>query len=266
MKIVLFVSLLWFSLIAYGQEDLKSTKTIHLGAGLAHVSLQDQVFSPLVYRGTGVSIDLGFLNEKNRRKHHIYANILTQQLSPSLNEASTTTIQNTHLSMDYEYTILLEGKKWRYHLGGGFYNFLSVRNIQFTLEDEVGLDWFSSVNMLFSGSRIFNQKHIVSFTMSYSLFSYVIGRMKVPRYFPQDVFKSIADDPDRFPAGRLLRSGDFLSLMDFFDIRTRFSYLLKVSDTWRIGFTYHFRYYQYPKFIDVQYGLSQYHFVLAYQF
>ncbi|MEM0938661.1 MAG: hypothetical protein AAF600_03100 [Bacteroidota bacterium] len=266
MKVILFILLLRFSLIDYAQENSNSTKTIHLGTGPAHVSLQDKVFSPLVYRGTGVSIDLGFCDKKNRRKHYVHANILTQQLSPSLNEASTTTIQNTHLSMDYEYAILLKEKKWKYHLGGGFYNFLSVRNIQFTIGDEVGLDWFSSVNMLFLGSRIFNQKHIVSFVMSSSLFSYVIGRMKVPRYLPQDVIQSLANDPDRFPVGRLLRAGDFLTLMDFFDIRTSFSYLLRVSEAWGIGFTYHFRYYQYPKFMDVQYGLSQYHFILAYQF
>jgi len=228
--------------------------------------LQDQVFSPLVFRGSGLAFDLHFQKAKRSRKHDLRLNIFSQPLEASQNQASLTTIQNNGIALDYSYTKLLADRKWQYYLGGGWYNFVSGRNVEFILEDEIAFDLFSSLNIVCQAERTFNQKHQIAFTISYPLLSYTVGRMRVPLDFPQGVFSAIADDPDRFPLGSLLRSGDLLTINNFIDLRTRVLYHYQLSGHWQIGMMYQFRYIQYPKFLDVQNGASQYSMIITYVF
>ena len=90
--------------------------------------------------------------------------------------------------------------------------------------------------------------------------------MRVPLDFPQGVFSSIADDPERFPLGSLLTSGGFLTINDFIDLRTKVTYHYQLSEHWRLGGVYQFRYYQYPKFLEVSNGFSQYSLMVTYTF
>lgn len=262
---LLLVKFILFSAIAVNAQE-KSIKSLQLDLGITHSSLQDPVFSPLVYRGTGFSFGLEFLDQKEQRNHSIILNISSQQLNSSLNPASITTIQNTVVSLDYNFTKLIGGKKWKYFLGGGIYNFVAGRNIEFILEDEVALDLFSSLNLVASTKRVFGDRHHISATLSYPLVSYVVGRMRVPRDFSQEVFSSIADDADNLPVGSILRSGGFLTITDFIDLRAAIIYGYRISGHWCLGLTYQFRYYQYPKFLDVKNGSGQYSATITYIF
>ena len=169
-KIILFSTLSYLLLAfpSYAQE--KSVKSLQTGLGLTHSSLQDQVFSPLVFRGTGFSFDVNFLDEKSSRKHVLRMNLFSQQLSPSQNPRSVTTVQNTVISVDYSFIRNLKNSgNWKYYLGGGLQNVLASRNIVFIFEDEIAFDLFSSLNVVGRVERTFNQKHRVTFTLSYPL-------------------------------------------------------------------------------------------------
>jgi hypothetical protein len=260
--IIIFTSLL--SIGIYSQE--RSVNSIQTSFGLNHSSLQDLVFSPLVFRGMGNSFGLKYRNEKSQRKHGVTFTLSSQALNPILNSSSITQVQNTFATLDYQFTKLVKSSKWKYYFGGGFYNLIAAKNIEFVLEDEVSLDLFSSFHFVGSMSRVFGTNHDFSVTFSYPIFSYVVGRMRVPLDFPMEILNALFDNPDNFPVGSLLRSGDFLTITDFIDLRTRLNYEYRISNHWRIGFTYRFRYYQYPKFLNVRNGTSEYFGTISFVF
>ncbi len=151
-------------------------------------------------------------------------------------------------------------------MGLGLYNFLSARTYVFLVEDDISVDLFTSLNLAYSYQLSFTERHRIRASTSLPVMAYILGRMRVPNDFPEDVFQSIVEDPTTVPTRELLSSGDLLTFGRFLDVRMRMEYLYDLSQRVGIGFTYLFHYYSYPKFETVTYGSSHYALQLVYKF
>ena len=191
--------------------------------------------------------------------------ISSQELAPKLNPQGSGRVENTSIYLNYEYLRSFSSYR-NHHIGVGLYNFLSARNFIFLVEDEISVDLFSSLNLVYAYGLSFKKRHHVRAITSLPVIAYVIGRMRVPNDFSEEVFQSIVEDPNRAPIGELLSSGDFLRLNKFLDVRLTLDYQYDLSNRIRLGFTYIFQYYSYPKFKTVKYGASQYLASIIYKF
>ena len=264
-------SLLLFSLVSgfyvFAQEIVPKNNpghfTLSLGAG--HISLSDKVFSPLVYRGTGLLLELKYASHSIKRKHDLTLNFNSTSLSPKLNSASKNSIDNFNGFLNYQYQRAINHGKWEVFLGGGLHNFLSLRTFNIDPDDEVGWDIFSSINLATSLNRAFQGKHYLEFKLSYPLLAYVIGRMRVPKDFPDDVFHAFANNGDEAPVIDILKSGDWLGINKFIDLILEINYRHQLSRKLAADMKYRFRYYKYPKLLNVNYGTSQFMLGLSYK-
>ncbi|MEM6634168.1 MAG: hypothetical protein AAF694_31115, partial [Bacteroidota bacterium] len=191
MKIVVLVLIVFFQLEGFSQDSSSLTRHISLGLGFIHSSLQDEVFSPLVYRGSGFFLDLGFVNNGERETHEVSVGFSSQVLSPTLNTQSLGEVENTLAFLDYGYSRTISHKKWKHQIGLGLFNFLSARNYIFLVEDEISVDFFTSLNAMYALQRDFNSQHHIGFRLSYPLVGYVLGRMRVPNDFSEEIFQAI---------------------------------------------------------------------------
>ncbi|MEL6562506.1 MAG: hypothetical protein AAFQ94_30330 [Bacteroidota bacterium] len=269
MKTILFQALLLLVLlqtaIAQTNEQVYS-QIVRVAFGSGHISLKDPVFSPLVYRGSGSIVELGYQNYRAHRKHELMFNFSSSELTPTLNGFSQSRNENTNLVLNYQFQKPLKNIDESWFVGVGFNNFISVRELIISGNSEIGWDIFSSLNLVSSYDLIFNTKHSIQFTIGIPIISYVVGRMRIPKDFPERALQQFLEDDDASPVGAILTSGDFLPLGEFFDLTSEINYRLRMSQ--RLGFaaTYRFRYYSYRKFRQVQYGTSQYIFGFTYQF
>lgn len=247
-------------------QEAKPLRYISLGLGVNHSSLQDKVFSPLVYRDSGFAFDVGYTCQTAKRSHRILSGLTSQELTPKLNAQSRSSVENTAIYLDYEYLRSASVKNKSHAVGAGLYNFISARNFVFLVEDEISLDFYISFNILYAYQLVLKDKHHLLFKVSYPLVAFVVGRMRVPNDFSEEVFQEIVEDPNSQPIGKILKSGDFLTINRFGDLRFRVDYLLEISKRFGIGATYSFQYYSYPKFRQVKNGASQYIARIAYKF
>jgi len=264
MRNLLLISTIFFSLCCNAQVSDR-LRYFQIGFGTNHISLQDKVFSPLVYRGSGFLFNADYHNQKARRTHHINFGISSQELLPKLNPQGSGRVENTNLYLNYEYLRILSPGR-THNLGIGFYNFLSARNFIFLVEDDISIDLFTSMNLVYSYSYSLKNKHHVGLKISLPVMGYIVGRMRVPNDLTEEVFQSIVTDPNKTPTSEILASGDLLTLSKFFDLRIRLEYLFDLSERIGVGFRYLFQYYTYPKFETVSYGASQYVFRWTYKF
>jgi hypothetical protein len=255
-RLVTFTSLICCCINCYAQ-DLSALRYFKIGLGINHISLQDQVFSPLVYRGAGALFDFSFYNHKTKRTHHLNTRVSFQELTPKLNQQGSGRVENTNIYLNYEYLRSFSTNR-NHHIGIGLYNFVSYRTFNFLVEDDISLDLFSSLNLVYAYSLSVKEQHNIRVSASLPFIAYVVGRMRVPNDFSEEVFQSIIEDPNNTPTGEILSSGDFLAVNKFFDVRLTLDYQYDLSNKIRLGFTYFFQHYTYPKFETVKYGSSQY--------
>lgn len=265
MRICLLLILAFAQLNLFAQESSKK-QLLSIGIGSHHTSVQDKVFSPLVYRGSGFTFDLNYLNTSDRRAHELAFGLGSQSLSPALNPQSESTVRNDVYFLNFDYLRKLQFKKQSHSIGLGWYNFLSARNYQFLVEDDISLDIFTSLNLVYAYPLSIKQNQNLRFKFSYPLAAYVAGRMRIPNDFSEDVFQEIVEDPESLTAGKVLRSGDFLSINKFSDFRFNLNYFIELSDQIGFGADYNFQYYNYPKYRQVKNGGSQFLVRITYLF
>ena len=261
MRTVYLVVFAGFLLLKHvsAQENLDDgTNGLAVSFGAGHISISDPVFTPLIYRGTGFLTDISYASRQVKRKHSVTMSMTKSTLRPVLSEASMHTITTTGGFLHYTYQRNIKQSKWDCYLGGGIYTFASLRSLTIGSNEEVGWDLFSSVNVVASFNRTLHEKHDIELTVSYPLAAYVVGKMRIPKDFPEEAFLDFADDESAVPAGAILKSGDLLTMNKFVDVVTSVIYRLHFSGRFSAQATYRFRYYQYPKELNVKYGTSQF--------
>ncbi|MTI33575.1 hypothetical protein [Xanthovirga aplysinae] len=261
-----FLCLIHFT--ASAQEELQvKRKGLTLSTGVGHIGLRDPVYTPLVYRGTNILFEMEYSNISLKRKHYFTFNFNSTSLTPGLNDFSTNSIKNLNGFLNYQYQPILKKGKWNAYLGGGIHNFFSLRIFDAAIIEEIAIDFYSSLNLVFSLDRTFNQKHFLEFKFSYPLLAYVIGRMSRPKdTSEEDLVIAVLENPNAIPMGVILKSGDFFSFAKFMDFTTEINYKYLFSKRFALNATYRFRFYKYPKLLTVKYGTSQYVLGLSYTF
>jgi hypothetical protein len=264
MRTSIFIVILFSGILTYAR-DTNSQRCLEIGFGAHHLSLYDQIFSPLIYRGTGSLFDVGYRHQTTNWLHDLSISYASQSLKPKLNLHATGRVENLNLS--FEYTVSRRfPSSLQHHLGIGLYHFMSARTFIFLIDDEISIDLFSSLNVTYAYNQTFFDRHHINVKTSFPLLAYVVGRMRVPNDFSEEVFQSIVEDPFKIPFGKMLKSGGFLTFNSFFDLRIKLSYLYDLSQKIGVGLRYDFQFYTYPKFENVQFGASQYKIQLAYKF
>ena len=262
-KVFILLPLLGLFQLGYSQENSKAHH-LFFGLGVSNVRLQDRVFSPLVFGGNGAGLSLGYRFQSEKAIHLVNTGFNSQSLSAKLNRESLTTVDNINLFLDYQYLRKLPFQFLNQWLGVGLYNFASARNYVLLVEDEISADLFSSINIAYAIQKVISD-HALRLNISLPVIAYVVGRMRVPNDFPEEVLQSIIEDPEDIPLGPILSSGNILGFPEFLDMRATISYQYNLSDRFQVGGQYGFRYYQYDKFLSVKNGLSSYQATVSYR-
>ena len=121
-------------------------KSVGLKIGSGHVSLQDLVFSPLVYRGSGFVTELYFVNYNQRRKHDLQLQGTNMTLLPSLDNLSNSSLRNFSQFLNYTYQRRVSNRSG-FFVGAGLNTFVSVRTFEIGGQSEIGWDLFTSLNI-----------------------------------------------------------------------------------------------------------------------
>lgn len=263
-KIVYITTILFVSTYCCAQDFVPKDDYLAISVGSFHTSLQDLVFSPLVYRGNGLVSSVDYVKSNTKTIHNVSLSYGRQLMSPIKTENLSTSVEHFLLNADYELLKTVGGTNNQFSIGGGFYNFISIRSFQFRYKDEFSFDLSSSLNLVGAYHKQIGQKHRLTAAISYPVLSYVVGRMRVPLDFPDEVIRPILDDPDDIAVSKLLTSGELLTVNDYIDFRTRIRYQYLLSNSFSLGACYQFRYIQYPKFKLVKHGQSHFKLELSY--
>ena len=255
--------------VTLGQITADSTNFSNLGLflGASHISLVDQTFSPITYRGSSLLIGLQYSHRRTNSKQSVLVSANQPTLNPSLTPAVRNTLNLMNVQLNCHYQRLISSAQWRAYLGGGLHNFFSFRTFNIERNQEIGYDLFSSLNLAASIDRRFSSGHTLEFSSTYGLLAYVTGRMRVPKDWPPEVAQALLQDVESLPLGAILKSGDLLTINRFVEFTFQTDYRLPLSEKITLGLSYWFRYYQYPKYLGkVTYGESQFLTGLFYTF
>ena len=262
------VMLFIFPMKVSSQENIdKETRPyLKLTIGLGNYKFKDKVFSPLRYGGTSVPISLQFESNRNKKLIHnisfFYDNFeasssITRKYDWSANYVNA-------FSGELNYTIARKVKfsfaKWfsNVYVGLGWKNFLSVKEYQITQnESQSSKDFISSLNIYVRMEKKLNKNSSLIFNLEYAFFAYIYGRIRHPLDTPNledvnQIYNNISDSG----IGNKLNTGDFLTLTSLVQLDSQIEYRYSLSK--RIDFvaTYHFRFYQYQKFLLTSVGNS----------
>ena len=206
--------------VALGQrvEDSLKSNSLDLLLGVSHISLIDQTFSPITYRGAGFLMGLRYSYRRTKSKQSVLIEANQQMLHPRLNPAVRNTFGLTNVRLNYHYERLLRSDQWKAYLGGGLHNFFSFRSFNVERNQEIGYDSFSNLNLIASVDRHFKGRHVLEFKITYALLAYVTGRMRTPKDWPPEVAQALLQDAESLPLGAILKSGDVLTINRFTEL------------------------------------------------
>ena len=265
MKYVISV-LLSFLLLGFAVASSDSTKRRDLNVrfGVIHAALSDKVFTPITYTSKSVVWGGTFLAEREYQTHRVSVGYTSLTFSNQINN-NRWLVSNETIRYDYLRRIN-SLQLCDFRIGIGTKNYISLRSLMLSGNEETGYDVFSSlpVNLLINlkpGSR-----HHVSIFISTGLFAYVIGQMKAPKDWPADFTSSILDHNDSPNIGSIVKSGKVLWLDAFLDIDTVIEYDFQLAKKWGIVAQYAFNYYTYEKYERVKSADSQYQIGIKYSF
>jgi len=247
------------------QEDLFKNQ-LSLGWGAGNISLQDQVFSSLVYRGQGPVFGLSYQRTHKKGYHQLFMSYLPATLN-SVPDVGTNRIESQQVYLHYQYLLQLKKGNWPIFLGGGFHNFLSYRTFEIVGQSEPGWDHLSSLQIVLAAEKRLAIKHRFYGSIAYPLLAYVTGRTAVAGSIPAELILNLTNDGS-IPFGKAITSGEVISLNKLIAVESSwyYDYRITKNNRWQLGLAYHFRYYQYPKLEDVQFGSSQLVFRSAFAF
>ena len=243
-----FISLL-LPLLLYSYAPAQDTTQykildISLSGGSGHLSVTDQVLSPLVYRGSGFIWDLQVSNSSPKRKHAAIFNYGSAGLS-ARNNASRNTLDNITGFFHYQYQRGIKPGFW--YLGAGFTYLNSDRTLFIADRSQSSREEYLGINIVTSFNKSFKNKHYLEFNISYPLGVYILGLTRIPN--------GLQESEDKFLPGS-----------EFVDLVTTINYKYRLSPRILLNLTHRFRYYAYNELAEFDYGTSQYLIGISCQF
>jgi hypothetical protein len=269
-NIITILIILFSSSNLYSQDTNSEPATIHrinIRSGIYTYYTRDEVYSPLIYDGLSVPINLEYFNTNDLRNYTIYFQYNSAKLSSSITqkgEASDDYLAhyfefiNAKLGFSYLRQIQNYGD-WKLSIGGSVRNFFLYKNQHIDANtSQFGLDIFADLKIDASIQRQINDNNLLKIDISYPLVSYVVGRMYAPAEPPEKLLQF-----DVLTIGNILKSGDFMTVNNFVDFEFNARYYLSISSVFDLNFNYGFQYYQYPKLFIAKNAMHSFIFGLS---
>ncbi|MGD2033451.1 MAG: hypothetical protein PVF73_00225 [Bacteroidales bacterium] len=223
---------------------------ISLKSGGRRYYTRDKVYSPMIYKGTGVPMDIEYHNHKTKRDYRVYLHYTQTKVTSSITGDKDGFYANyfdlLNINIGFQYLRHIRScSGWDIQLGGAWENFVLYKNQVLIYENsQWALDVFSDLKLACHVRRAINEKSRIQADISYPLLSYVMGRVYAPQHFPEKLLKY---DEDELTVGAILKSGDFLTLNKFVNFQFSTGYFISLSKHFGLSMDYVFQYYQYPK-------------------
>ena len=270
MKKIILLKYIFFLLFVNGTYAQDVVKPKHhqffLSYGLVTYTTKDKILSSLTYSGNSTLFDFRYSYLGNIHNHCIRINLDKSTLESSITRnfyLSANYINATIGNLEYKYLRKLKVTNFKFYAGILWSNYFNVKEQFFMVNSsEIGLDMFSSLNVAVAIEKKYNEKHQIQLHASYSVIAYILGQMYSPKHLPENfmkksVKKGAIDDFSKISVVDFLSSGEFLSLNRFIDFKSEFIYQYTLSHRFDLVVNYLFRFYQYKKYLKVQYGTNQ---------
>ena len=228
------------------------------------------VYSPLVYKGVGVPLQIGYFNHKKLREYGISLQFSNTKLNSTLakdgiiKEDIANYFDFVNLKLDFNYYRHVKDiSGWQVYLGGHLDNFILYKNQAILYESwdngyhiveqgQWAMDIYSNLKIACNIQKQLNKKNLIYVDVSYPILSYVVGRVYAPNNFPEKLLKH---DEDDLGIGKILGSGDFLTINKFVNFHFKTNYYRSLGKHTGLFLGYAFQYYQYPKLELVKNGM-----------
>jgi len=270
MKKIILLKYIFFLLFVNGTYAQDVVKPKHhqffLSYGLVTYTTKDKILSSLTYSGNSTLFDFRYSYLGNIHNHCIRINLDKSTLESSITRnfyLSANYINATIGNLEYKYLRKLKVTNFKFYAGILWSNYFNVKEQFFMVNSsEIGLDMFSSLNVAVAIEKKYKEKHQIQLHTSYSVISYILGQMYSPKHLYEDfmkksVKKGAIDDFSKISVVDFLSSGEFLSLNRFIDFKSEFIYQYTLSHRFDLVVNYLFRFYQYKKYLKVQYGTNK---------
>jgi hypothetical protein len=252
MKNTLIGLIIFFAVgYSYSQDTLSGTKAVHrinIKSGIHKYYTRDATYSPLIYKGASVPINLEYFNSKEKKNYSVYLQFANTQATSSITGAKDGYYSNyfdyINLKLGFNYFRHFKTySNWDIYLGGVFENYFLYKSQVFKYENsQYSVDFFWNLKLAVDIQKKINKKNLLQFNISYPLLAYVYMRVYAADNLPEKLLKS-----DDLTIGNLLTSGDFLTINDFVNYEFSTKYYLFLSKRFDLIFNYHFQLYRYTK-------------------
>lgn len=247
--IVLILSMIFLQNVF--SEVVKPKKhRIGVDLGFSYLKINDELESPLAYKGTGIPIGLFYCCRGVKNRHDIFLGFTKCSLSPGKDLSfGRHSVENYRFVLEYRYHRLLTrmfGKSGRLFLGGGWNNYCSIRKHFYS---DFSNEWFGDIVTTLDFSAMFEIK-IKGESRIIDLFSIpIISFVIRPGY-----------------SGMFPLSTELTSIHRFVRFKNRLGFEHPLSPHFDIRIIYEFVYYQYPEPKQVKSGMDHISVGIMYKF
>lgn len=236
---------------SFSQDTISSAKANHrinIKSGIHSYYTRDATYSPLIYKGASVPINLEYFNRKEKRNYSVYLQLANTHVTSSITGEKDGYYSNyfdfVNIKLGYNYFRHFKTySNWNFNLGGVFENYFLYKNQVFKYENsQYSVDFFYNLKLAVNIQKKINEKNLLEFNFSYPLLAYVYMRVYAADNLPEKLLKH-----DELTVGNILTSGDFLTINNFVNYEFSTKYYLFVSKRFDLLFNYHFQFYRYTK-------------------
>lgn len=231
-------------------------KAISIDIGYSNTVMKDITYSPLNYKGSSISLALGYEKENNGGKYYVAADFSSQVISSVASSTFDTDLLFGNIELGYLKRLKTSSEQIELFVGAQAHTMANV--LFFDNEESFGFFVLHSLDLSAEIQYALSQKHQLRTGLNVPIF----GFLTRPPYTTIDLFISENDgDPVK-----ILSRGNWTSLNDFFAINWKLSYRYQLSDKWNLKVENNLRYYKTSQLSKAIILNNQLSFGLTYNF
>lgn len=234
-----------FAIIANAQDLTSSYNAkknqISVGTGIAKYIIQDDVISPLIYKGKGIPVWLKYKYLGTKLVHHVQIYFSRSDLHSNITNLSSNFPHNTdninaHLNYKLGRKIFSFNKeKADVFVGGQFLSYLNFQKHYCNkyYQSSTG-DQNTSLGIVFMLDKRYNSRDdLISFNVSFPIVSYSLSSGMYNANVVTDHY------------------GDFVFVNKLFEVQSEVSFYHSLNNTIALGLNYFFHFYNFEKHPDL---------------
>ena len=258
-KIYQIIIYLLIASAIYAQDSVLIQKKKHqiiISTGLSKHIIQDDVISPLIYKGVKAPIWIKYKHFGAKFNHNFYAYFNQLELKSDITNRDSyfshyTDNINGYLSYSVNRKIHSTSKYGTdIFIGGKFKSYINYRNHYYTINGQaISGEQSTSIDFILSLNKRYNSNDdLITFNLNYPIISYVL----MSGMFNANVSPQISEvDTDKNLIAQFFKNGDFVSLNRQFEIQSELSIYKSLSNSIAFGLSYYFHFYSFEKHPDL---------------